>query len=256
MKHVHLAVVVCVVAALAAPCAASAQTATKPAKPPKNPHWAVSFSDTPSWKIAPFLANALADEGETIDFQGSELTIGFGRGSRRGGDWGVNYVRKPFKDGVIHTSNDSNCFPGPPPANQQLCNTSHQTDSARGVMLTGFEVHWFIAVARIKDRVQIGVNLGGGIANTKGTVHKVEDGSQWQFVQGPNGTGTNVLMPFHNEEDSPAAEELFKKFPLIKIEVEGGVILTPAFKVQIAGGLNFPSTNGVRVILLYLIGGK
>ena len=31
-----------------------------------------------------FVANFIADEGETVDFRGSELTIGFGRGSRRG----------------------------------------------------------------------------------------------------------------------------------------------------------------------------
>jgi hypothetical protein len=171
-------------------------------KPPKNPRWAVSFSVTPSWKIAPFVENAIADDNETINFQGSELTIGFGRGSRRGGDWGVNFVRKPFKDGLITESFDTSCFS--PNPGQNLCNNSHETNTARGLMLTGFEVHWFIAVARIKDRVQLGVNLGGGIANVKGTIHKVEEGSEWRFVQGPNGQGTNVLTSFHDEEDNAA----------------------------------------------------
>ena len=233
---------------LAAPAPAFAQ------KPPKNPHWAVSFSSTPKWHIAPFVENAIADDGETIDFRGSELTIGFGRGSRRGGDWGVNYVRKPFKDGLVSESFDTSCFS--PSPGQNLCNQGHETRIANGLMLTGFEVHWFIAVARIKDRVQLGVNLGGGLANVKGTIRKINDGSEWRFVPNPNGQGgTNVLVPIHEEEENPASEELMKKFPLIKIEVEGGLILTPALKVQIAGGLNFPS-NSVRVGLLYLIGGK
>lgn len=253
MKHVLRGSAAIATAILLMPQLAVAQPKTKP---PKNPRWAVSFSVTPSWKIAPFIQNALSDDDETVNFEGSELTIGFGRGSRRGGDWGVNFVRKPFKDGLITEKSQTQCFPGPPPNNTQLCNTSHETNVARGMMLTGFEVHWFIAVARIKDRIQLGVNLAGGIANVKGTIHKVEEGSQWQFVPSPGGQGTNVLTPFHNEEDNPASEELMKKFPLIKVEIEGGVILTPALKVQIAGGLNFPSTNGVRVLFLYLIGGK
>ena len=223
-------------------------------KPPKNPHWAISFSATPKWHIAPFIENAIADDDENINFQGSELTIGFGRGSRRGGDWGVNFVRKPFKDGLISESFDTSCFqtsPGQP----TLCNNGHETKTAQGLTLTGFEVHWFIAVARIKDRVQVGVNLAGGIANVKGTIRTVNDGSQWEFVPAPNGQGSMVLLPQHEQEDKPAAEELMKKFPLIKVELEGGVILTPALKLQVAGGLNFPS-NSMRVLFLYLIGGK
>ena len=223
-------------------------------KAPKNPRWAVSFSVTPSWHIAPFIENAIADDDESINFRGSELTIGFGRGSRRGGDWGVNFVRKPFKDGLISESFDTSCFS--PSPGQNLCNNGHETKIANGLMLTGFEVHWFIAVARIKDRVQLGVNLAGGIANVKGTIRTINDGSEWRFVQNPNGFGgTNVLTPVHEEEESPASEELMKKFPLIKVEIEGGVILTPALKLQVAGGLNFPS-NSVRVLVLYLIGGK
>ena len=223
-------------------------------KPPKNPHWAVSFSATPKWHIAPFVENMIADEGETITFQGSELTIGFGRGSRRGGDWGVNYVRKPFKDGLITESFDSSCFQ-PGPNQPTLCNNSHERNTARGLMLSGVELHWFVAVARIKDRVQLGVNLAGGIASVKGTIQKTRDGSEWQFVQGPNGQGSMVNVPLHESEELAASEELMKKFPLIKVEFEGGLILTPALKVQMAAGLNFPS-NSARVLFLYLIGGK
>ena len=222
-------------------------------KPPKNPRWAISFSATPKWHIAPFIESAIADDGETVSFQGSELTIGFGRGSRRGGDWGVNYVRKPFKDGLISEKFDTSCFS--PSPGQNLCNNGHETRVAQGLMLSGVEVHWFIAVARIKDRVQLGVNLAGGVANVKGTIRKINDGSEWRFVPAPNGQGTNVLTPIHEEEVVAASEELMKKFPLIKVEFEGGLILTPALKVQLAAGLNFPS-NSARVLFLYLIGGK
>jgi hypothetical protein len=252
MKRAIRAVVVCAIVGLTVPSYALAQAQTKPSKPPKNPHWAASFSVTPSWKIAPFLATGLGDEGSPVDFRGSEWTIGFGRGSRRGGDWGVSYVRKPFKDGVIQTEHDTNCFT---PFNQpQLCATSTNVHTFNKVLLSGVEVHWFIPVATIKNRVQIGINFGGGAANFKGTVHSVEDGQDIQFVPGPGG-GTNVLVPFHTEEDKPVAEELIKTFPLIKVEVQGAIILSSAFKIKVGGGLNFPASNSFRVAAVYLIGG-
>jgi hypothetical protein len=40
-------------------------------------------------------------------------------------------------------------------------------------------------------------------------------------------------------------EELLDLFPLIKLGAEGAVILHPAFKIKIAGGMNFPGTGVV-----------
>ena len=61
-------------------------------------HWGVSGSFTPMWKSIESLRDFyISGEGE---LEGKELTIGFVRGSTAGGDWGVSFVHKPFKDGV------------------------------------------------------------------------------------------------------------------------------------------------------------
>jgi len=90
---------------LLTPSPASAQT--KPPKPPNPSHWGVNVSFTPSWQMAPFIKKILDEDGTgQINIKGSELTIGFVRGSRNGGDWGVAFVRKPLKDGLAVSTSD------------------------------------------------------------------------------------------------------------------------------------------------------
>jgi len=44
-------------------------------------------------------------------------------------------------------------------------------------------------------------------------------------------------------------------FPLLKVELMGALIATPAVKIKVAGGLNFPGT-GFRVLGVYLFGAR
>jgi hypothetical protein len=71
--------------------------------------------------------------------------------------------------------------------------------------------------------------------------------------------GTRVegvtAVPRHTVENLDAKDELFSVFPPGKVEVEGSVIITPALKAKIAGGLNLPG-YGVRAGLVYLIGAR
>ena len=43
---------------------------------------------------------------------------------------------------------------------------------------------------------------------------------------------------------------------LIKVEVQGAIIVTPQFKIKLAGGMNAPSAAAFRVGFVYLIGAK
>ena len=110
-------------------------------------HWGVAASSTPNWTIAEPIRKLFFEEEGTI--KGSEFTIGVVRGSTRGGDWGVSFVRKPFKDGSGEISSDRQCFD---PAQRQ-CVTEHESTLTQGVYLNGVQVHWFIAFATIKSRV-------------------------------------------------------------------------------------------------------
>src|SRR5690348_12742767 len=159
---------VIVLIALAVPVAANAQD-NDPSK------WGVKVSFVKNWKMSDQVKSLLSDdENETIDIKGDEFEIGFVRGSRLGGDWGVSLVKKPFTDGVILTSNDQDCFNQA----QTACTPHTETTVGKGVMLTGVEVHWFIRFVNFANRVQVGLNVGGGIAQTSGQVVKTTDRSE------------------------------------------------------------------------------
>src|SRR5262249_49535105 len=130
--------------------------------------WGVKVSFVKDWTMAPAITDLLAgdDEGSEISFDGDEFEIGFVRGSRLGGDWGVSFVKKPFKDGSGERNTDVDCFNQA----QTICRPRTESTLTQNTVLTGVEIHWFIRFVNIKQRVQIGLNVGGGIAETKGDV--------------------------------------------------------------------------------------
>jgi hypothetical protein len=221
----------------------------------QNSHWGVGVSATPSWQITQRVKDFLADEDEVLNFEGSEFTIGAVRGSTRGGDISINFVRKPWKNGLGISSDSTDCF-NPGPNQPQICLRDREQNFFDKVRLNGVEFDWFFAprFGRIKDVVQIGLNVGGGIAKFSGSVRKVEDREEPVFVPGPGG-GTVRINNNHTEETNTAEDELLPIFPLAKIELMGAVIATPAVKIKVAGGLNFPG-SGFRVMGVYLFGAK
>src|SRR5690242_9047919 len=58
--------------------------------------WGIVGSVTPQWKVPSQLEKIF--DG-TVDIKGSDVSIGIARGRSRGGDWGVSFVHKRFKDG-------------------------------------------------------------------------------------------------------------------------------------------------------------
>ncbi len=221
----------------------------------QNSRWGVSVSASPEWTITQQFRDLLSDEDETVNIEGSEFAVGLVRGSTLGGDVSFNYVRKPWKDGLGFASDSTNCFiPGP--SQPQICLRDQEQNLFENVMLNGFEVNWFFApgFGRIKNRVQIGLNVGGGIGKFKGTIHKIEDRQEPVFVPGPGG-GTTRIVNVHEEERNPVEDELLSVFPMAKIELMGAVIAMPAVKIKVAGGFNFPGT-GFRVLGVYLFGAK
>lgn len=227
-----------------------------PAAAQSNPsHWVVTASYTPEWKIMDAIRDFLSEDGDPVNMQGSQFNIGMGRGSTRGGDWNIAFVRKPFTDGVLTSSTETDCFtPGPNQA--QLCNTSTETLTNQGVFVQGVEANWFLSFVRIKDRVQAGLGVGVGIGTFNGDVHKVTTGTEYNFVTNPNGQGGSFRQSAINEQETvKISDELLPFLPLFNLGVEGSVIITPALKAKVAYGISFPGT-GARVSVTYLIGAK
>jgi hypothetical protein len=235
-RSIAAGAIVCILVAAASVVPAFAQNNTS--------HWGASVSFTPQWKAHDKLQELLWAEGDPA-LEGSEFTVGIVRGSTRGGDWGVSFVRKPVKDGATITRIDEQ-------SDAQFSGRQTHTLVFQDVYLQGVEFHGFIPFATIKDRVQIGVNLAGGIAKTRGTIEETfETFSQFRL---PNGevitnqdTSTNTF---------PAKEIIYEYQPLGKVEAQAAFILAPSFKLKVGGGFNMPSDVCFRVGATVLIGAR
>jgi hypothetical protein len=214
----------------------------------KDSHWGVRVYITPAWEITDSIKDKLFDEGEDGTLKGSEFGVGVARGSTLGGDWGVSFVRKPFDDDSVIIETGQDCFNQA----QTICRPNTNTRQFDGVYLNAVEVHWFKPIVTIKQRVQIGFNIAGGIGSMNGNVIQSRDFSiPTSFGQ----AGPTAFRSLHEEEVIPAKDEILPVFPLGKIEAAGAVILAPGLKLQVAGGFNFPAVS-FRVGGVYLFGAK
>jgi hypothetical protein len=204
-------------------------------------YWGVGVSFVPAWTATPRVQAFLIDGDGTL--QGSEFSVGMVRGSTRGGDWGVSFVRKPFKEGMTFVESSSDCF------TPTQCFGFTQTQVFHDSYVNGFEAHGSFSFVTIKNLVQVGMNVGGGVGRVRGTVEET-----YEFTSTHPQTG-QPLPPERDVTVRPADEVLYKLMPLFKLEAQGAVILTPALKVKVAGGLNLPGTS-FRVSAVYLIGAR
>ncbi len=199
-------------------------------------HWGVSVSFTPKWEAMDRFRDVFVEEEGTIE--GTEFTIGFARGSMRGGDWGVSFVRKPFKDGSTFSETSTDCEPA------FGCFTSTRTLVFRQVYLRGVEYHWSKPFVTFADRVQVGMNISAGAGFVEGNIEETHE-----LTAPPPAPG------FHDTFVGPAKDTLWPVYPLIKVEAEGSVAIVPGVKVKVSGGFNFPGITA-RIAAVYLIGSK
>lgn len=219
-------VLLSVVLAGVVPAPAHAQLST-------NSHWGVNVSFTPTWKSLDQFKELFVEEEGTIE--GTEFTIGIARGSMRGGDWSVSYVHKPLKDTTFVESEQS--------CESQFCYTSTNTLAFQKVVLKGVEYVWSKPFVTFANRVQIGINVGGGAAWVHGTIVETHD-----FVSAPPFPSSS-----HDEFSGPAKDTLYPIYPLGKVEAMGSFVIAPGLKVKVSGGFNFPAAS-FRIGAVYLIG--
>lgn len=213
--------------------------------------WGVSASLMPSWKANGTLQSLLLASGEGR-FEGKEFSIGVVRGRTNGGEWGVSFVRKPFKNGVAVTDREEGNEPN-------FSYVSIETATPRGVYVRGVEFHAAMTFVTIRQRVQIGMLFAGGVGSPEGIVeqkYEYTSRSSFQaFDPVARQTVTRTVVENQNETlQTPANEAFFKRQPLGKAEVQVAVIVAPGLKIRVSGGPNTPGT-GVRVNGVYLFGG-
>ncbi len=243
-------------------------------------------SFVPSWEIPsslePVATLHFSEDDAAIkdlDLRGKEFRIGIVRGRMQSGDWGVSFVRRTFVDRHIEGYRSPGCQGGGGAGGVVLqCEERWTNLDRRGVMLNGVEVHKFIAFATISRLVQIGLNVGGGIASAQGQIDSTSFRSSYRCTFPPG-----VLPNFGSQGDPNAPpclmatisnqstvqtgatsddvsrmlkSESSKWLPLGKVEIAAGVLVGPRVKLRVAGGLNYPGTNAVSVTGMFFFGGN
>jgi hypothetical protein len=225
-------------------------TATPARAQSSESRWGVNVSFTPSWKANDGLGSSLQWAPEGLIHEGTELTLGVAKGRTLGGDWGVSYVRKPIKDQTIVETNTASFCPNPTTC-QTLTDEFRQ--DLKDVVVDGVEAHFFIPFATISNRLQLGVNVGGGVGFSSGTVTQTFTTTTTTTTSGqPPVVKTEVSS---SDEDA-AGDVIGSTVALVKAEFQAAVILAPGLKLKVAAGLNAPSTFAARFGFTYLFGAR
>lgn len=236
MKHCRL--FMAAVFLLCLPGEAAAQEAS---------HWGVIGGVTPQWKV-PTQLETLFDG--TVDIKGTDFSIGLARGRPRAGDWGISFIHKKFKDGSRVEGIEEDCA-----SFSNGCFLDGDSFSTRGVAINGLEVHKFIPFVRIRDRVQIGMNVAGGFGKFTGMLDKREFGAD--PVTFPPGGGRPTGRQTETTSTEPARELIdIPVFPIFKLQASVAIIASPAFKLRLQGGIDLPGYEFISVAAVYLIGAK
>jgi hypothetical protein len=209
----------------------------------RESHFGVIVSFSPESKANKQL-KFIHDNPDAIDVKSRDFEIGFiVRGRPLGGDWGVSYVQKKYKEGSVIDRRSEFCLPE--------CLAFGALDIMQDVQMRGLAIHKFAPFVTIKRRAQIGLGFGGGVAWVKGTAERHEFDSEFsppnRFVQTEAVTEIDAKLLFVEDLDP---------MPIWKVELAGAVLLAPGLKVRVGGGLNFTNYPAFSISAVYLIGAK
>lgn len=219
------------------------------ADPDKQAHWGVTIGFVPQWQV-PQTFKILFD-AKSVNITGSDLELGIVHESTLGSGTSFLYVRKSLKDGsTVNHGIGTLCF-------SSSCAQLGTLYTSRGATLQGFEVRKFISFGTIKRRVQIGMNLAGGVASVKGQADQVV----YSAVFGAFDPRTGIFQVTQSQQTQTVpARNLFladvPTVPLGNVEAVAGVILAPGLKVKFDGGFDFPGYSKFGVNIVYLFGAR
>jgi hypothetical protein len=207
-------------------CAALILASSPAAAQIDDTSWGVTAGFSPRWSIPGNVLAELFDASE-LDVKGPEFRLGVVRGTTLGGEWGISLIHKRLsKESRFEVEGTDSTV-------------SVVTDDAE---MLGVEVHRFFPFGIAGNRVQFGVNLGGGIAQLRGFVTGV-------YV---SGTQADFTLPF--SEAFEVTGRQIDYLPLGRAEIAAAVLAGERMKVRVSGGFNMPGFQVVSVTFSYLLG--
>jgi hypothetical protein len=187
--------------------------------------WGITAGVSPQWSMPGTMLAELFD-ASALDVKGPEFRLGVIRGTTLGGEWGISLIHKRLsKESTLAIEGSTDLL----------------TVVANDAELLGVEVHRFFPFARA-GRVQVGINLGGGIAQLRGFVTGTYIGA----------TTTDFTLPFP-EAFVVTGREL-DWLPLGRAELAVAALAGERMKVRVSGGFNMPGFHIVSVSFSYLLG--
>ncbi len=194
-----------------------------------NTAWGLTGGFSPRWQVPAAIEGSF--DTSQVDITGREFRIGVVRGTTFGSEWGVSLVHKRLDK-----------------------TSSVSVDGSDGVArfvtedaeLLGVEVHRFFPFGRIGERVQIGINLAGGLAQLRGFVRGEFD------PLSPGAQSFTALVP--TRDIFEYGGRTIDWLPLGKAELGVTTLIGDRAKVRISSGLNLPGYQLVNVSFSYLLG--
>jgi hypothetical protein len=112
----------------------------------------------------------------------------------------------------------------------------------------GAQVHLAVPFVTIRDRVQIGLNLAGGMSKVVGNMERHRFNAD---------TTSSELRPIPGTEQIsmvPPGDVLFPEelFPTGNVEVTFSVIASKQIKLRVGSGFSYPGVYGFNVTFMYL----
>jgi hypothetical protein len=188
--------------------------------------WGITAGVSPRWSMPGTLLAELFD-ATTLDVKGPEFRVGVIRGTTLGGEWGVSLIHKRLsKESTLAIEGSDDVL----------------LVVADDAELLGLEVHRFFPFARAGEHVQIGANLGGGIAQLRG------------FVTGSYRGITSTDFTLRFPEAFVAAGREIDWLPLARAELAAAALVGERLKVRVSGGFNMPGFQVVSLSFSYLLG--
>jgi hypothetical protein len=191
-----------------------------------QPKWGITIGFAPLWSVPSQLGQLF--ESDQFDIKGKEFRIGLIRGTTLGGEWGVSLIHKRFdKDSVLAIRQSNGVI-------------SVVTEDAE---MLGAEVQRFFPFKRIR-RAQIGLNLGGGLAEMRGFATGT--------VRVQN--GADVEAPIRFSDVLELAGRDINVFPLGRAELGVATLVGDRVKVRVSGGFNMPGVQIASISVSWLLG--